>query len=192
VKKSVTILGIDPGFGIMGWGVIHKIGSTVSLSDYGAIETNKDEEIGQRLCLINEELIKIFDKYRPDDIAIEELFFAANVTTGLKVAAARGVALMRATYYNGRVYNYKPNHIKIAITGGCKAKKKEMQSSVAKILNVTEKIRPDDAADALAIALTHAFYLEHGDEVLHIINKKECAKKSAQNVPICKKCKKTV
>jgi crossover junction endodeoxyribonuclease RuvC len=156
----------------MGWGVIRKTGSVVSLFDYGAIETNKDEEIGQRLCLINEELIKIFDKYQPDDIAIEELFFAANVTTGLKVAAARGIALMRATYYNGQVYNYKPNHIKIAITGGCKAKKKEMQTAVARILNVTEKIKPDDAADALAIALTHAFYLEHGDEVIRIKKEK--------------------
>jgi crossover junction endodeoxyribonuclease RuvC len=154
------ILGIDPGFGIMGWGVIKKTGSEVSLVDYGAIATNKDEDIGVRLCMINEELEKLFDKYKPDDIAIEELFFAANVTTGLKVAAARGIALMRATYYNGKVYNYKPNHIKIAITGACKAKKKEMQSCVGKILNVEEKIKPDDAADALAIALTHAFYLE--------------------------------
>jgi crossover junction endodeoxyribonuclease RuvC len=171
VKKNITILGIDPGFGIMGWGIIKKTGSVVSLVDYGAIITSKDEEIGQRLCFINEELIKIFDKYRPDDTAIEELFFSANVTTGLKVAGARGIALMRATYYNGSVYNYKPNHIKIAITGGCKAKKKEMQSAVAKILNVETKIKPDDSADALAIALTHAFWLENGDDAIH---KKEC------------------
>lgn len=172
MKKTVkTILGIDPGFGIMGWGIIKKTGSTVSLVDYGAIETNKDDEIGQRLCVINEKLEEIFNTYKPDDIAIEELFFAANVTTGLKVAAARGIALMRATYYNGRVFNYKPNHIKIAITGGCKAKKKEMQAAVAKILNVTEKIKPDDSADALAIALTHAFYLEHGEDAIHICKK---------------------
>jgi crossover junction endodeoxyribonuclease RuvC len=166
MNKSKIILGIDPGFGIMGWGVIRKTGSVVSMVDYGAIQTNKEEEIGQRLCQINEELITVFNTYKPDDIAIEELFFAANVTTGLKVAAARGIALLRATYYNGRVYNYKPNHIKIAITGGCKAKKKEMQIAVAKILNVAEKIKPDDAADALAIALTHAFYLEHGDDAI--------------------------
>lgn len=153
------IMGIDPGFGIMGWGVIKLVGEEVSLVDYGAIETDKNEELGQRLCKINEELERLFKEFRPDDIAIEELFFAANVTTGLKVAAARGIAIMRATYYNGQIYNYKPNHIKKAITGTCKAKKKDMQAAVGKILNQEQKIKPDDAADALAIALTHAFTL---------------------------------
>lgn len=154
-----VIMGIDPGFGIMGWGVIKLTGEEVSLIDYGAIETDKNQEFGQRLCYINDQLASLFNEYKPDDIAIEELFFAANVTTGLKVAAARGIALMRATYYHGRVFNYKPNQIKIAMTGGCKAKKKEMQAAVGKILNQEQKIKPDDAADALAIALTHAFTL---------------------------------
>lgn len=157
--QSKVILGIDPGFGIMGWGVIRLKGEEVSLIDYGAIETDKNEEIGQRLCKINEDLEQLLNEYKPDDIAIEELFFAANVTTGLKVAAARGIALMRATYYNGQVYNYKPNHIKIAMTGTGKAKKKDIQEAVGKILNQPQKIKPDDAADALAIALTHAFTL---------------------------------
>ncbi|MBO5229410.1 MAG: crossover junction endodeoxyribonuclease RuvC [Clostridia bacterium] len=154
-----VIMGIDPGFGIMGWGVIKLTGEEVSLIDYGAIETDKEQDFGQRLCQINDRLASLFEEYKPDDIAIEELFFAANVTTGLKVAAARGIALMRATYYHGQVFNYKPNQIKIAITGGCKAKKKEMQTAVGKILNQDQKIKPDDAADALAIALTHAFTL---------------------------------
>lgn len=154
-----VIMGIDPGFGIMGWGVIKLTGEEVSLIDYGAIETDKNQEFGQRLCYINDQLASLFNEYKPDDIAIEELFFAANVTTGLKVAAARGIALMRATYYHGQVFNYKPNQIKIAMTGGCKAKKKEMQLAVGKILNQEQKIKPDDAADALAIALTHAFTL---------------------------------
>lgn len=153
------IMGIDPGFGIMGWGVIRLNGEEVSLIDYGAIETDKDQNFGQRLCKINEDLAALFDEYKPDDIAIEELFFAANVTTGLKVAAARGIALMRATYYHGEVFNYKPNHIKMAMTGTCKAKKKDIQAAVGKILNQEQKIKPDDAADALAIALTHAFTL---------------------------------
>lgn len=152
-------MGIDPGFGIMGWGVIKLTGEEVSLIDYGAIETDKEQDFGQRLCQINDRLASLFEEYKPDDIAIEELFFAANVTTGLKVAAARGIALMRATYYHGEVFNYKPNQIKIAMTGGCKAKKKEMQLAVGKILNQEQKIKPDDAADALAIALTHAFTL---------------------------------
>lgn len=154
-----VIMGIDPGFGIMGWGVIRLVGEEVSLVDYGAIETDKDQDFGQRLCKINEDLASLFDEYKPDDIAIEELFFAANVTTGLKVAAARGIALMRATYYHGEVFNYKPNHIKMAMTGTCKAKKKDIQAAVGKILNQEQKIKPDDAADALAIALTHAFTL---------------------------------
>ena len=152
-------MGIDPGFGIMGWGVIRLVGEEVSLVDYGAIETDKEQDFGQRLCKINEDLAALFDEYKPDDIAIEELFFAANVTTGLKVAAARGIALMRATYYHGEVFNYKPNHIKMAMTGTCKAKKKDIQAAVGKILNQEQKIKPDDAADALAIALTHAFTL---------------------------------
>lgn len=154
-----VIMGIDPGFGIMGWGVIKLTGEEVSLIDYGAIETDKEQDFGQRLCYINDSLASLLNEYKPDDIAIEELFFAANVTTGLKVAAARGIALMRATYYHGQVFNYKPNQIKIAMTGGCKAKKKEMQAAVGKILNQEQKIKPDDAADALAIALTHAFTL---------------------------------
>lgn len=153
------IMGIDPGFGIMGWGVIKLTGQEISLIDYGAIETDKEQTFGARLCQINDRLASLFEEYKPDDIAIEELFFAANVTTGLKVAAARGIALMRATYYHGEVFNYKPNQIKIAITGGCKAKKKEMQAAVGRILNQEQKIKPDDAADALAIALTHAFTL---------------------------------
>lgn len=159
IMPNKVIMGIDPGFGIMGWGVIKLTGEEVSLIDYGAIETDKDQEFGQRLCYINDQLASLFNEYKPDDIAIEELFFAANVTTGLKVAAARGIALMRATYYHGQVFNYKPNQIKIAMTGGCKAKKKEMQAAVGKILNQEQKIKPDDAADALAIALTHAFTL---------------------------------
>ena len=154
-----VIMGIDPGFGIMGWGVIRLVGEEVSLVDYGAIETDKEQDFGQRLCKINEDLAALFDEYKPDDIAIEELFFAANVTTGLKVAAARGIALMRATYYHGEVFNYKPNHIKMAMTGTCKAKKKDIQAAVGRILNQEQKIKPDDAADALAIALTHAFTL---------------------------------
>ena len=157
----MVILGIDPGYAIVGYGVIEKDDKTgkCSLIDYGAIETDKNQEFGQRLCYINDQLASLFNEYKPDDIAIEELFFAANVTTGLKVAAARGIALMRATYYHGQVFNYKPNQIKIAMTGGCKAKKKEMQTAVGKILNQEQKIKPDDAADALAIALTHAFTL---------------------------------
>ncbi len=168
--QSKVILGIDPGFGIMGWGVIRKKGEEISLIDYGAIETDKTQEFGQRLCHINEKLKEILNYYKPDDIAIEELFFAANVTTALKVAAARGIAVMRATYYKGEIFNYKPNHIKIAITGACKAKKKEIQLAVGEILNQEQKIKPDDAADALAIALTHAFYLNDPT----VINIKKC------------------
>ena len=142
-------MGIDPGFGIMGWGVIKLSGEEVSLIDYGAIETDKEQDFGKRLCQINDDLARLFDEYKPDDIAIEELFFAANVTTGLKVAAARGIALMRATYYHGTVYNYKPNQIKIAMTGGCKAKKKEMQAAVGKILNQDSKFAQIDELKCL-------------------------------------------
>ena len=150
------ILGIDPGYAIMGWGVIVARGSQVRVVDYGVITTHKDEELGQRLAHINAELEKIITKHQPHDIAIEELFFAKNVTTALQVAHARGIVLMRAVHHSGRIFEYKPAQVKQATTGVGNADKKQMQFMVQRILGLSEIPKPDDAADALAVAITHA------------------------------------
>ena len=151
-----VILGIDPGYARMGWGVIRTSGPTLECIDYGCIETPADEELGTRLCIINAELTKIITQYQPNDIAIEELFFAKNTKTAISVAAARGVVLLRACTHSGRIFEYKPNAVKIATTGTATADKKQMQFMVTRILSLRETPKPDDAADALAIAITHA------------------------------------
>lgn len=158
MKRERVILGIDPGYAILGWGVVLASGSEVKPLGYGVIETDKAEEMGQRLATINEELIKVIEKYQPDDIAIEELFFAKNAKTAINVAHARGIVLMRAAYHSGRVFEYKPNQVKQATTGVGSADKKQMQYMIQRILGLREIPKPDDAADALAIAITHAAY----------------------------------
>jgi len=156
---SRIVLGIDPGYARLGWGVIQVSGSMARAIDYGCVETPKVEELGVRLATINEELLKIIDKYQPNDIAIEELFFAKNTTTAMSVAAARGVILVRAYYHSGRIFEYKPNQVKLATTGTGAADKKQIQFMVSKILGLDSVPKPDDAADALAIAITHAAHV---------------------------------
>lgn len=158
MNKSKIILGIDPGYAIMGWGVIRSEGSTSICLGYGVIETHASEEMGQRLAIINRDLANIIEKYKPDDIAIEELFFGKNTKTAIKVAHARGIVLMRAVEHTGRIFEYKPSQIKQAIVGVGNADKNQIQFMVQKILGLREKPKPDDAADALAIALTHSAF----------------------------------
>lgn len=154
-----TILGIDPGYGRLGWGIIIARGAQVRVVDYGTIETPSDEELPQRLAIINDELQQIIEKHNPDDISIEELFFSKNVKTALSVAAARGVIMLRAVHHSGQIFQYKPNQVKQATTGTGSADKKQMQEMVKRILNLDKIPKPDDAADALAIAITHAAYV---------------------------------
>ena len=157
-KPARTILGIDPGYAIMGWGVIRASGNTAECLGYGAIQTHASEEMGQRLALINRELAEIIDKFKPDDIAIEELFFGKNAKTAIKVAHARGIVMMRAVEHTGQIFEYKPAQIKQAIVGVGNADKAQVQYMVQRLLNLREIPKPDDAADALAIALTHAAF----------------------------------
>jgi crossover junction endodeoxyribonuclease RuvC len=153
----VIILGIDPGFGTMGYGVIEKLdnGNTIPV-DYGVVVTPKEESFPVRLAMLEEGLNKIFAKYKPDEISVEELFFSKNVTTGIQVAHARGVILLASIKYCGRLYEYTPNQIKQALTGYGKADKVQMMSVVTSLLHLKKIPRPDDAADALAVALCHA------------------------------------
>ena len=152
----MIILGIDPGYALMGWGVIEAQGSRMKLLDYGCIETKAGEPMPQRLRKLQTELQRIIGEHKPDDVAFEELFFARNVTTALMVGAARGTAIIAAAEYTENLYEYTPMQIKQAVTGYGKADKQQIQQMVKLLLHMDHIPKPDDAADAIACAITHA------------------------------------
>ena len=150
-------MGFDPGLATLGYGVIEKDKSfKPNMIDYGIISTPKTENLAVRLCMLEEGVKQIINKFKPDEIAVEELFFAKNVTTGINVAHARGVLLLTAVKECGRLYEYTPLQIKQALTGYGRADKHQIQAMVKSYLNLKSVPRPDDAADALAVALCHA------------------------------------
>ena len=153
----MIILGFDPGLATLGYGVIEK-GSAFKpqMIDYGIISTPKEENLPVRLCMLEEGVKQVIAKFHPNELAVEELFFAKNVTTGINVAHARGVLLLTAVKECGRLYEYTPLQIKQALTGYGKADKHQIQAMVKSYLNLRSIPRPDDAADALAVALCHA------------------------------------
>ena len=153
----MIVLGIDPGLATLGYGVIEKDarGNCRALA-CGVVTTPKDESMPVRLAMLEEGICKILDKFNPDEIAMEELFFAKNITTGIAVAHARGVALLTCVKRCGKLYEYTPMQIKQALTGYGKADKKQIQAVVTSLLKLSSVPKPDDAADALAIALCHA------------------------------------
>lgn len=153
----MIIVGFDPGLATLGYGVIKKEAKgKPELIDYGIISTPKEENLAVRLCLLEKGIKQVIDKFKPDEIAMEELFFAKNVKTGIAVAHARGVLLLTAVKECGKIYEYTPLQIKQALTGYGRAEKKQIQAMVQKFLNLKSIPRPDDAADALAVALCHA------------------------------------
>ena len=152
----MRILGIDPGTGILGFGVIEADGKRVQLVDAGVIRTPVHEDDAIRLQTIYEELTDIIVAAKPTIMSVEKLFFARNVTTAMTVAQARGVVLLCGKQADLTIFEYTPMQIKQAITGYGKADKKQMQEMVRVLLGLTEVPKPDDAADALAAALTHA------------------------------------
>lgn len=153
----MIIVGFDPGLATLGYGVIKKDARhKPEMVDYGIISTPKDMNLPERLILIEKGVKQIIDKFKPDEIAIEELFFAKNVKTGIAVAHARGVLLLTATKECGKIFEYTPLQIKQALTGYGRADKPQMQKMVKTLLGLKAIPRPDDAADALAVALTHA------------------------------------
>lgn len=149
----MIIFGIDPGYGIIGFGVIEKLGNKYNVLDYGVITTPAKTDMSLRINIIYDEITEKINKYNPDVIAMEELFFNKNITTGIAVAQARGVLVLSATQANKKIYEYTPLQIKQAITGYGRADKTQMQRMVKTLLNLTTIPRPDDAADALAVAL---------------------------------------
>lgn len=160
----MIILGLDPGLATLGYGVIEKDEKGNSKAvDCGVIVTPKEETLPVRLAMLEEGLVKLLTKYEPDEVAIEELFFSKNITTGIAVAHARGVTLLACVKHCGKLYEYTPMQIKQALTGYGKAEKKQIQLTVASLLKLPAVPKPDDAADALAVALCHAFTSRFGE-----------------------------
>src|SRR5918992_4582313 len=155
--RGHTILGIDPGTATMGWGVIRQEGSRLRYVQHGAITTPSDWPMPRRLGRLFDGVTQIVEGYGPDTVAVEELFFNTNVTTAITVGQARGVAILAAYRAGIEVAEYTPLQVKQAITSYGRADKRQVQEMVRSLLNLREIPRPDDAADGLAIAITHAF-----------------------------------
>lgn len=152
----MRILGIDPGLAIVGWGVVDRQnGMSFCPVAYGSINTPAKTEVGFRLALIYKNLNRIIDKYQPEEMAVEELFFNTNQTTGIAVAEARGVILLVAEQRGIPVYGYTPLQVKQAVVGYGRAEKRQVIDMVTRLLGLPEPPKPDDTADAIAIALCH-------------------------------------
>jgi len=152
----MRILGIDPGIAIVGWGVIDFEGSRFRTVAYGAITTPSTDSVCQRLLTVDEQMNLLFEKYQPDVMSIEELFWNTNQTTGIIVAEARGVILTVATRRHIPVYEYTPLQVKQSVVGYGRADKKQVITMVTTFLHLEKPPKPDDTADALALAITHA------------------------------------
>lgn len=152
----MLILGIDPGYAIVGFGLVESQGGRQRLVSCGAINTPAGVRLSARLWQIGNDLEELIGKFKPDAMAIEELFFNNNVTTGIGVAQARGVILMTAEKMGLPIYEYNPSQVKQAVVGYGKAEKKQVMDMTKRILNLSAVPKPDDAADAVAIALCHA------------------------------------
>ncbi|HEX9153512.1 MAG TPA: crossover junction endodeoxyribonuclease RuvC, partial [Candidatus Saccharimonadales bacterium] len=152
----VRVLGIDPGTGILGFGIIEVRGRNHQLVDAGVIRTPIKEDDAVRLLTIYQELTDIIANTKPAIMSVEKLFFARNVTTAMTVAQARGVVLLCGKQADLAIFEYTPMQIKQSVTGYGKADKKQMQEMVRILLKLKEVPKPDDCADALAAALTHA------------------------------------
>lgn len=153
----MIIFGIDPGTARLGWGIIETKTKDPSVLTFGCITTDATALAPDRLLIIYKELMKLLSTYTPDCVSIEELFFANNAKTIIPVGQARGVAILTAAQKHIPVVSYSPLAVKRAITGDGKADKKQVQHMIARLLHLSRIPKPDDAADALAIALTHAY-----------------------------------
>lgn len=153
----MRILGIDPGYAIVGYGIIEYENGKLRPLDYGAIETPAKIPTAERLLKIERDVTELVKDVEPDEIALEELFFNTNITTGIKVAQARGVILLSCAKLCCKLFEYTPLQIKSTVTGNGTAGKQQVQFMVRTLLKLKETPKPDDAADALAAAICHAY-----------------------------------
>ena len=159
----MRILGIDPGIGICGFGLIEVKSGKARALDYGAVTTEVDAPLPARLLELYDSLCEVFDETKPEMVAVEKLFFSKNITTGIAVAEARGIVLLVAEQRGLPVYEYSPNEIKMALTGYGSATKTQMEEMARVHLGLKAKPKPDDAADALAVAITCSFLYRQGN-----------------------------
>lgn len=152
----MIILGIDPGYALLGYGVVSVEKNRFTAIDCGVVETNAKTPFPVRLERLYSGMRALIDRFHPDHVAFEELFFYKNTTTALQVAAARGVAVLAAQQAGLPLYEYTPMEIKLSVTGDGHADKIQMQTMVKLLLKLSKVPKPDDAADALGIALCHA------------------------------------
>lgn len=157
----MRVLGIDPGTGRCGFGVVDKKGNQIIPVDYGVIETFKEQDFLERLNIIYEGVSELIEVYRPHFMGVESLYFNTNITTGISVAQARGVILLAGYRQNVPVINVTPLQVKQQLVGYGRAEKKQVIEMVMRIMHIEKKINPDDAADALAIGLTSIYRMEH-------------------------------
>jgi crossover junction endodeoxyribonuclease RuvC len=159
LPSNTRILGIDPGTGILGFGVVDiDAGGKAALVDAGVIRTPVKQADSDRLSTIYDELYEIIKELKPEVMAVEKLFFAQNVTTAMSVSQARGVVLLCGKQHKLELYEYTPQQIKQALTGYGRADKRQIQEMVKAVLGLKEVPKPDDCADALATALCHAMH----------------------------------
>ncbi|MCQ2455281.1 MAG: crossover junction endodeoxyribonuclease RuvC [Clostridia bacterium] len=151
----MRIFGIDPGYAIVGYGIIEYNGLHFSVVSYGAVTTEAKTEFSSRLNAIYSDLLTLFQKYKPDCVSIEKLFFNTNTTTAIDVAQARGVILLAAKHAGIPVFEYTPLQVKQAITGYGRAEKRQVMEMVKSFLSLQKIPKPDDTADALALAICH-------------------------------------
>ncbi|MDF2523423.1 MAG: crossover junction endodeoxyribonuclease RuvC [Clostridiales bacterium] len=151
----MIIMGIDPGFAITGYGIVKYEGNKFSVIDYGAITTEASLQFSKRLLILSEGLEELIGKYKPDAISIEELFFNKNIKTALNVGHGRGVALLAGARAGVEVFEYTPLQVKQSVVGYGRAEKAQIQQMVKVILNLEKIPKPDDVADALAVAVCH-------------------------------------
>ncbi len=152
----MRILGVDPGYAIVGYGLIEYDRSRFTTLDYGVLTTPADMPTEKRLSLLHDGMNQLIEMYSPEEMALEELFFNTNITTAIKVAQARGVLLLCGEKHGVKISEYTPLQVKQAVVGYGRATKEQVTMMTMALLNIKNKIKPDDAADALAIAVCHA------------------------------------
>lgn len=159
----MLVLGIDPGSAITGYGLVKQIGNKLTAVDYGCIRTSPSLSLELRLQRIFKDIRQLINEYKPDYYAVEELFFNKNVRTALTVGQARGVILLAGAECGLDVYEYTPLQVKQAVVGYGRAEKAQIQFMVKTILGLPETPKPDDVADALAIAICHTHFYKTND-----------------------------